>query len=216
MDKQTSDERLLKLIEGNGGPKDKQVITPKIKKASGNLISGKLDFLWLKSKVKDLKVNLLYLNKGLIGLGILLTLIFLYTIFSAPMAPKSNADFISRADVSTVIKSISTGEGQELIRKDILNQTIKRDFFIPFDSKSANYPQDEGPDLTEEFKTLKLVGIIWSQNPEIMVEDSKDSRTYTLKKGEFFNDQFKVKEISRNSATLEVNTDSGSREYELR
>ena len=65
-------------------------------------------------------------------------------------------------------------------------------------------------------EALKLVGIIWSANPEVMIENSKDSRTYTLKKGESLSDQFKIKEISRSSAILVVTTPAGSKEYELR
>jgi len=68
----------------------------------------------------------------------------------------------------------------------------------------------------KELKDFKLVGIIWSRNPEVMIENAKDSRTYTLKKGESLNEQFKIKEISRNSTILEVNLGSGTREYELR
>ena len=76
--------------------------------------------------------------------------------------------------------------------------------------------QEDNQDLTESVKVLKLVGIIWSQNPEVMIENSKDSRTYTLKKGDSLGEQFKIKEISRSSVTLLVTTPEGAKEYELR
>lgn len=217
MDKQTSDERLLKLIEGSGAAqKGKQVIAQGLKRAPNILASGKFNFLWLESKIKDLKVSLLYLNKGLIGLAVLLTLIFIYTIFTAPVAPKSNADLFSQAGASTMIKSISTGQAQGLMRKNISIQNIKRDFFVPFSYKTSGALQEAGTELAQELKALKLVGIIWSGNPEVMIEDTKDSRTYTLKKGESIDSQFKIKEITRNSAILEVDMESGTQEYELR
>ena len=216
MDKQTSDERLLKLIEGTGEPKRKQVIASGEKKSSTNFVPAKLNFLELKSKLKNLKVDLYSLNKGLIAVSVLLTFIFLYALFSAPVIPKSNAAFFTPADSSAIIKLISSGEAQGLIRKNISGQDIKRDFFLPSGSRSSIYMQEQGQDLTGELKDLKLVGIIWSQNPEVMIENAKDSRTYTLKKGESLDEQFKVKEISRNSATLEVTTEGGSRQFEIR
>ncbi|MDP2043665.1 MAG: hypothetical protein Q8K15_00680, partial [Candidatus Omnitrophota bacterium] len=108
-------------------------------------------------------------------------------------------------------------QAQGLMRKNILGQDIKRNIFVPPGSKSSAYTQPEGVDLTEQVKDLKLVGIVWSANPEIMIENAKDSRTYLLKKGDAFNNEtIKVKEISRNSATLEILTDSGSKVYEIR
>jgi len=102
------------------------------------------------------------------------------------------------------------------MRKNIGSEKLRRNFFLPAELKVGNITAAESVDILEELKDFKLVGIIWSQNPEVMIENAKDSRTYTLKKGESFNEQFKIKEISRNSAILEVNLGSGTREYELR
>ncbi len=217
IEKQTSDERLLKLIEGTGAPKHSPGVAAGLRKPTAHPLSVKLNFLELKSKFKALKVNLPILNKGLIGLAILLTLMFLYILISGSIISKSNsAVAFTSKDTSAIIKLISAGEAQGLMRKNISNQDIKRDFFLPFGEKRGVYPREEGPDITEEVKALKLVGIIWSRNPEVMIENSKDSRTYTLKKGESLGDKFKIKEISRGSATLVVITPAGSKEYELR
>jgi len=216
MDKQTSDERLLKLIEGSSGAKGKQFNRPQEVKPIASHLPVKLNLADLKSRFKNLKVNLLSLNKGLIGLGALLTLVFLYTLFSAPAVPKSNATFFNPADSSSVIKLISSGEDQGMMRKGISSQGIIKNFFLPFESRGSVYTQEAGQDQTEEIKDLKLVGIIWSKDPEVMIENTKDSRTYVLKKGELLDDQFKVKKISRNSATLEVTTQNGAKEYEIR
>ena len=180
------------------------------------LITTKLNFLELKSKFKALKLNLLILNKGLIGLAILLTLMFLYFLISGMVISRADVASFAPSDSSAIIKLISAGEAQGLMRKNISNQDMKRDFFVPFGGKGSAGTLEEGPDITEEIKALKLVGIIWSQNPEVMIENSKDSRTYTLKKGESLNGEFQVKEISRNSAILAVTTEAGSKEYELR
>ncbi len=215
MDKQTSDERLLKIIEGSSEPKRKQVISSGLKRPLAKF--SRFNLVELKSKLKSLKINLFSLNKGLIGLAALLTLIFLYTLISAPVLPKSSAAFFIPADSSAVVKLISSPDAQGLMRKNVFSDNLKRDFFLPFGSQSRFEPTPEADTgLTDEFKDLKLVGIIWSKNPEVMIENSKDSRTYTLKKGESLNEQFKVKEISRNWATLEINSADGPKEYQLR
>lgn len=216
MDRQTSDERLLKLIEGTGEPKHPGAAVLGARRPEAHPLSVKLNFLELKSKLKALKVNLLILNKGLVGLAIFLTAVFLYILISGSIISKTNSISFTPKDSSAIIKLISAGEAQGLMRKNIANQNITRDFFLPFGEKRGVYPQEEGPDITEEVKALKLVGIIWSASPEVMIENSKDSRTYTLKKGESLSDKFKVKEISRSSAILVVTTPAGSKEYELR
>ncbi|MBU4467724.1 MAG: hypothetical protein KKC39_03130, partial [Candidatus Omnitrophica bacterium] len=152
----------------------------------------------------------------LIGLGIFLTLIFIYTFFSAPAVSKSNAAYFTPADSAAVVKFISAGEAQGLIRKNIGREKLRRNFFLPADVKDGGVTAQENVNVLEELKDFKLVGIIWSQNPEVMIENTKDSRTYIFKKGESYNEQFKIKEISRNSAILEINLGSGTQEYELR
>lgn len=221
MDKQTSDERLLKIIEGTSesrrvqgnasGPKKPLGKAPGLdfNLASFNLVS-------LKGLFKKLKINLAKINTALIGFGVFLTLIFIYTLFTAPVISKSNAAFFTLADSKALVKFISVGEAQGAMRKNFSLENLKRNFFLPANLKVSSIAAGETDDILEELKDFKLVGIIWSANPEVMIESSKDTRTYTLKKGESFNEQFKVKDILRNSAILEVNSDAGPREYELR
>ncbi len=216
MDKQTSDERLLKLIEGAAEPKHRQVTMPLSKKSLTNFIPAKLNLLELKTVFKNLKIDLRSLNKGLIAIAALSTLIFLYSLFSAPVIPKSNDAFFTPAGSSAIIKLLSSEEAQGLIRKSISSRDIKRDFFLPSGTKSSVNLQGNEQDITEETKNLKLVGIIWSKNPEVMIENAKDSRTYVLKKGDFLDERFKVTEISRTSAILVVTTEEGPKQFEIR
>jgi len=215
VDKQTSDERLLKLIEGGSGTGTgkRPPIVPGIKKMK--LGQGKFSLPDFKTKFKSFKISLFIVNKGLIGLAILLTVIFLYTLFSGSVISKSKDALFNLEDASAIVKLISGGKDQ-LTRKNVTGQGLQRNFFLPFGTKAIVPAEEEGLNITEEIKTLKLVGIIWSQNPEVMIENSKDQRTYTLKKGDSLNDQFKIKDISTNSAVLEVSTGAGIKEYTLR
>ena len=216
MDKQTSDERLLKLIENAGEPKRKQPTAAGINKSLPNSVLARFNPLGLKTKLKNLRIDLAYLNKGLIALSILATLIFLYTLFSAPVIPKSDSAFFTPQGSSAILKLISSEEAQGSMRKNFSIQNIKRDFFLPCGIKSSCNAQEAKQDLSEKFKDLKLVGVIWSQDPEVIIESTKDSRTYSLKKGDTLNGQFKVKEISRSSAILEVVTEEGPKQFEIR
>ncbi len=216
MDKQTSDERLLKIIEGSNESRRAQINIPGVKKQFGQAVGSKFNLVVLKNIFKNLKFNLAKINNGLIGLGVFLTLIFFYTLLSAPSASKSNAAYFTPADSSVVLKFISAGQEQGSMRKNISGENLRRNFFLPASSKAASVTVEDNVDVANELKDFRLVGVIWSQNPEVMIENAKDSRTYTLKKGESLNKDFRIKEISRSSATLEVNLGSGTREYELR
>jgi len=215
MDKQTSDERLLKIIESSGEARRAQVNVSGAKKLFGQAVKLKFNLAALKDIFKNLKFSLAKINTALIGLGIFLTLIFIYILFSAPTISKSNAAYFNPSDSAAVVKFISAGQEQGLTRKNIASESLKRNFFLPANLKLSSAGQ-ESADVMMELKDLKLVGIIWSQNPEVMIENAKDARTYVLKKGESLNEQFKIKEILRNSAILEINLGSGTREYELR
>lgn len=216
MDKQSSDERLLKLIEGSSDAKRRQSGQQLPKKTFTAALPGKLNLNSLKAW-KGFRIKLFDLNRGLIGFAGLITIIFVYSLFSGQVS-KSTAAYFSPADAASVSKIISAIQAQGIMRKSILTQDIKRNIFAPAGSKSSAYSQEEeGPDLTEQVKDLKLVGIVWGAAPEVMIENARDSRTYLLKKGDAFNsDMIKVKEISRNSATLEITTDNGNKIYEIR
>jgi len=221
IDKQTSDERLLKLIEAApADPKQRQMASaPKF--GLHNLKPINFSPAAVNSYIKNIKINLFFVNKTVIGIACLLITLFFYVLATGPAISRSNAVYFTASDAESIAKLVSAKETQNLGRLPISAQDLKRNIFTVFGSKSAEPAQGEksveqNTVLTQMFKDFKLVGIIWSQAPEVMIENAKDSRTYTLKKGELLSDQIKIKEISRNSATLEMSSDSGAQEYELR
>jgi len=213
MDKGNSDERLLKLIEGSS--QHKQNAGVGLKKLSVNVLPAKLKSIL--EVIQKLKLNLFDFNKGLIGFACLLTLLFVFKLFSA-VGSSGASDYSASIDAASLVKMTGVGQNQSTMRKAILSQDIKRNIFLPLGFKTDIIIEDTGGvNISEEIKDLKLVGIIWSDNPEVMIETSKDSRTYTLKKGDTFgNGKFKIKEITKNSVTLDVSTASKTVEYILR
>jgi hypothetical protein len=216
MDKHSSDERLLKLIEGQYDPKAEKPMTFQNRKAAGKKNSVKPSLQGLVSGLKLIRFDLFSINKALVVPALFLTVIFFYAIFTPPGASKSRLAMLTSSDVAQVEKLISAGQEKLGAGMAALRQDIKRDFFLPPGVKQAENALGQSPDFKEELKSIKLVGIIWSSEPEVMIENEKDLRTYILKKGDSFGDLFKVKNISRNSALLEVATRDGPRDYDLR
>jgi type II secretory pathway component PulC len=217
MDKGTSDERLLKLIEGGAAEhKRKQNIGISPKKSFSELMQTSKFNLSLKN-IKEFKPNLAALNKGLVAFAVVVTVVLVYALFSGPSVSASNAAYFTPSDISAVAKTFSAKDSQSLMRKNITGQEIKRNVFLAPGVKASALQESISANVAEMTKDLKLVGIIWSANPEAMIEYGKDARTYTLKKGDSFNgDQFKIKEVSRNSAILEISVGGKSSEYILR
>lgn len=221
MDKGTSDERLLKIIEGGAGEARRK---PNIGISSKKPLSGMAPATKSKFSFKDLreiKLNLSAINQGLIAAAALVTLLFLYGLFSGPSVSASSASYFSAGDAASVAKAISAQEAQGTpARKNILSQDFKRNIFLAPGATPTQSAEADGPKVAELVKDIRLVGIIWSTDPEVMIEAGKDpatSRTYVLKKGETFeSDQFRVKEVSRNSATLEISSGGKTSDYELR
>lgn len=207
MDKSSSDEKLLKIIEGANKVKlfPQVGIKAKAKKVKPQLI--KLSF-------KDFTLQ--NVNKGLFVIGGFLTFYFLYSFMSGRVEakrvilspPVKNLDFVKFA----------AGDDGKALDINAFQDVSKRNMFFPVAKKpvdSTAVKQSEV--ISEAVKPLKLVGVIWSDNPEVMVEDAKENRTYLLKKSDTFGQQkFKVKEILRNSVILEIAGVEGENEWELR
>jgi hypothetical protein len=208
MRRESSDERLLKIIEGktesrgmsNVGIRNKSVKSP-------GLPHVKLAF------------DLAMANKLLIAVGVCATGFFLVAangrlfvsdteIFFAPVTNASAAPI--RADVARN-KAVSW--------KPYADAFDRRHLFLPAGKKPVVQQEVEKTINVEElFKDFKLVGVIWSANPEVMIESAKEQRTVLLKKGETFSaSNIRVKEIAKNAVTLQVDAGGGNQvEYQLR
>jgi type II secretory pathway component PulC len=53
----------------------------------------------------------------------------------------------------------------------------------------------------EMTQNLKLVGISWSNDPDAMIEDTKTTRTFFVKRGQMIS-EVKVKDIARDKVVL--------------
>lgn len=211
MDKQTSDEKLFKLIEGTTPIKCSLKAGVEQKDKAKKTILARLNFRFLKSRL-----NLYNLNKGLYIVAALLTLFFFYILIGGLRLINADLIFSSGETIPAISKFIALEESRFLSRQEYLSQISKRNMFLPLEQKAS--AQEEGSqNIAELVKDLKLVGIIWSSNPEVMIENIKEKRTYLLKKEDTFGSPpYKIKNILHNAVVLEIPISEGTRDYELK
>lgn len=211
MDKGTSDEKLLKLIEGAATLKPGQKAGIKQKDKGKKSFFARVNLKFFRARF-----NLYNLNRGLYIVSALLTLFFFYTLISGVRLINAGLIFTPQEASPTISKLITKTENRFLSRQEYLSEVGKRNMFLPLEQKTTAQ-EESAKNIAELVKDLKLVGIIWSSNPEAMIENTKEKRTYLLKKEDTFGElPYKVKDISRNSVVLEISTGEGAKEYELK
>ena len=204
----TPEERLLKIIENPQGQKGKILSPGKTFGIDVNALSAGLKaFRFDKSIFK--RINFQLINKGMLGLCAIFTLfaIFNFVQFKGYLAKQlkkviaeANAAPVNQAAVA--LPDININQTLELSRRRNLFS------FIP--------PVPEtGVGITlnaaQTVGALKLVGIIWSDNPQAMIEDTKGQKTYLLSVGELVGG-LTIKKILKDKVVL----GQDKQEWELR
>ncbi|MDD5560742.1 MAG: hypothetical protein PHT50_01220 [Candidatus Omnitrophica bacterium] len=208
--KPTPEEQLLNLIEDGEGPGSLSLKRKKPSPLSSlSLSSLSTALARLRIAVKEGLVqlkggidepNLKAWNKVL---AVLAVIFFVYL----------TADFtFRRLDIKQFTKKVSAEKGRSF-RQEVtpevrpflyyLEMVQRRDIFSPIKLISAENPQEEARKMLSTLvKDLKLVGISWGQEPEVIIEDTKSNKTYFLKAGEKFS-SFKVDSILKDKVILE-------------
>ena len=185
----TPEEKLLNIIES---PKEVRNVGARRKFGlQGFLSKGKL---WSHGKINFKKIGLRDINKLLFSAAIIATLIFLVYFVKEERhlrarfenLVKGNIEGGSDAEVQQNIPNMST----------YLDATEKSNPFniLPFTEKIK-------PPKQLQKSEFKLVGIIWSSNPQAIIEDSASSKTYVVYEGDAVG-EFVVDKISKNEATI--------------
>lgn len=207
MNKESSDEKLLKLIEGSSKVPHMPSVGIMRKKKNLNAV-----FSIAKFKPK---LNLFNANKFLFVISVFLTIVFFYNFIAGNRYSASGFLLDAIKNVSSFTKPKPDGNKGFLTIQEYLDSLDRRNIFL-----TAGVSQKSEIDaiaIEGLVKDLKLVGVIWSSNPEAMIEDAVEQKTYLLKKGDkFLNDKFKVKDVTRNSAILDIYIEGQAKTYELR
>ncbi len=208
---QTPEKQLLNLIENPNS----QASSKSIKLKHRNLFSlfsfgawlGRLSFFkghskkWSIVAIQMLDIKLV--NNALLLLAALLTLYFI-TDFSGSYRKLKRmpslqirvqqAASAKEQQVSTLLRT--TAYYSEVARKRDIFKIGAR----PTDkSRAVRAPSDR---LKEAIKNFRLVGISWSNDPDVMIEDTKFKRTYFLKRGQTMDNGVKLRAILKDKVIL--------------
>jgi hypothetical protein len=83
-----------------------------------------------------------------------------------------------------------------------LDKIRERDIFNMGARKAADTAKGPSQKLLAATENLKLVGIAWSLDPDVMIEDTVNQRTMFLKKGQMINNEVKVEAVFKDKVIL--------------
>jgi hypothetical protein len=219
-EKQSSPEKdLLKLIEKPMSNGSLRAATARYQGRSffaADALRGRIAFFlntlrsvglgWFHPDIRMVNL-LLVLVMVVLGGGLFMTITKSMEMLKKGVPPSSVAE-LSRGEqavaVPSVLKDAEYYVGKATMR-DLFNMVIKADAA----GTVAQGPTQKMIDATE---ALKLVGISWSQNPDVMIEDTKTQRTMFLKEGQALENGMKLKKVFKDHVVLQLNAE----EMELR
>ena len=223
----TPEKQLLDLIED---PKEQGVSPKKIKRRSFNLFSfsafrGRLSFLQESMQSGAFFRNALPDIKGLNRiLKVCIALLFVYLVGNFAMSRdrlKQVPEFVSKSSRGS--KEVPAAELSSKQISYYLEGPRSRDIFKfgDFGVPEIEENGDEVAAPTEEVlshaevlaQQLGLVGIGWSDDPDVMVENVETKKIYFLKRGERIDNLIKVEAIFQDKVIL---TYDNGKEMELR
>lgn len=208
--KQTSEEKLLKVIENPDDAsvleqKQKYLATNRLQKAKQlfniKFLLSRLSFKNLKLSVRKFSLEFKHINQALAVLAVFLIALSIWD-FNKGRVEISKHDYLKegRQFKEDWIKA------QEKYRSEsyYLQVLDKRNFFVPYQKKKeelvASASKSEA--LSMMVQNLKVVGIMWSDNPQVIIEDGKDNATHLLRAGDKLG-EITIKEVLKDRAVLE-------------
>ncbi|MCX5697210.1 MAG: hypothetical protein NTU54_04485 [Candidatus Omnitrophica bacterium] len=197
----TPEERLLKIIE-NPKPGDN--------KKTSNLLGVKTSpfkindlasffkgFRINKEKLKYL--NLKNVNKGLVCFSVIITNIWIIDFVKVGMEQNKHFEKVIKEAGVQSEKPLSLPSVNVNV-SDAYKAVKDRNIFI---SAQEHAKASSPAEVTQAISTLKLVGILWSNTPQAMIEDSAQQKTFLVSAGDVIGN-IKVKQIMRDRAILIV------------
>jgi type II secretory pathway component PulC len=211
-DKVTPEEKLLKIIEQTAARK---------KPARGPrpgfklwLASLRLEGLnWARLKSVELKT----INKALAGAAFALSLFLLFNFLNESYNLNKRYRQLSISQLAAQVSKKSSAAFEVDFVK--LQHRMQRRNIFSFIPPS---PEEEvvAPEFKEVMENLQLVGVIWSDKPQVMIEDASAKKTYLLSTGDALTvaaaGLYKIKKIFRDKVVIEATIDSEVKEWELR
>ncbi len=186
--KTTPEEKLLHIIEN-----PEEASKPSFGK--GIKLSQGIGILSPFKRIDFKKISLQGINKGLIALSVIATMAAIFTFYKGEETMRARFENL-KADIEKEIFQLSKNGGSIPALAKYLSSTESNNPFhvLPVSMKSK-------VEKEEKKINLKLVGIIWSDLPQAIVEDETSKKTYVVYKGDTV-DKYQVKAITKNEVRL--------------
>lgn len=202
----TPEERLLKIIENPNVKIRPLPIGAKIKSLGRAPLKGL--FAGFHIDKNDLKkFNLKLANKVIVIICVLITFVWLYNFINIGIKLEKRFKQIT-------IDMVQPGQEEAKLPKidvsidEAVTEIKRRNIFTFLPSKEE---AQAAVNIGLTLGNLKLVGILWSDNPQAMIENLKEQKTYFVSKGDRIGD-IEIRNILRDKVIV----GKGTEEWELR
>ncbi|MFA6078783.1 MAG: hypothetical protein WC779_03445 [Candidatus Omnitrophota bacterium] len=203
----TPEEKLLKIIE-NPDVEKRRVHHGAGKSAAPALASMGSILKSLHIDKDVLKyIDLKMANKIVAVLCVFFTIFWIIDFINGDKEFKKRLDKVKK-EASVAAAPIELIPIPDVKMAELLAQVKKRNIFTLLPPKAEVVKSQEMQQLAVD---LKLVGIIWSDNPQAMVEDSKGAKTYLVSTGDTVAGM-KIKTIFKDKVIVT----NGDQEWQLR
>ena len=203
----TPEEKLLKIIE-NPDVEKRRVPHGAGKSAAPALASMGSILKSLHIDKDVLKyIDLKMANKIVAVLCVFFTIFWIIDFINGDKEFKKRLDKVKK-EASVAAAPIELIPIPDVKMAELLAQVKKRNIFTLLPPKAEVVKSQEMQQLAVD---LKLVGIIWSDNPQAMVEDSKGAKTYLVSTGDTVAGM-KIKTIFKDKVIVT----NGDQEWQLR
>jgi len=207
-DKVTPEEKLLRIIENPATEAKKYRFfeSSKQKAPDLKLLIAKIKGFHL-NKASLKKMNLHIANRIVVGACVFFTLFLIFSFISDNLRYRGSFKKLSsEATLESVIDQEQAAI--DVTKAELAIETKRRNIFSFLPPKAEAAVTTEVPTMITNFK---LVGILWSDKPQAMIEDTQEQKTYFLSKGEKIKEVV-VKRILKNKVIL----GKGQEEWEVR
>jgi type II secretory pathway component PulC len=112
---------------------------------------------------------------------------------------KTKSEKVQEGDSSEVFSSLKVLSFylEKARQRDIFKMGVKKPT-----AEAAVIPRGPSRAMLEATENLKLVGISWSEDPDVMIEDIKNKRTFFLKKGQTIDNEIKIQAVFKDKVIL--------------
>ncbi len=187
----TPEERLLKIIENPAGVEKKTL--PRLDKTAGALADW-LKHLWSSAGGERPRLDMRTVNKALVIICVCVTLYaVIYFIKESSGLDRKFNKIIS----GPAAPAVKEKEAVALKTEEPPARLAARNIFtlVPKEKPIVR------ADLSGKAVELKLVGILWSDSPQAMIEDTREQKTLLVSKGDKIG-SVSVKDIFMNKIVL--------------